>query len=682
MEMERVAVDRVVGQPTFSWARFAVMLALIGTPCIACACLVIKRQAPEVAQAAPAVPATVHTDSRPLVIVIPSASAPAPAQQHGAQDAAPASAPSRAPASASPVVQEAADSRFAPSTPAAQVAQAAADADSGQPASLPGSVIQTAATEPPVPQLPPLPGRGEVSSAPVAPALPSPAILPPATLPVPAVAPTVTRTDESTSPVAVLPAPDGVQAPAPIPPLTFPTPVSGPQDPKKPAPVNPALDIPTPPMLPIPMPSEKPTAPAACSANADMSQPTAQELEAIRNHVDGIVEPNCVLDLVQGRTRVLKLKKPARSVQVSGTDVIQCTPINSREIALQARTIGTTLLHLTFSDADKAQDVEVRYLVRVVPALTAREPYEGLFRALEAEIAGMFPESKVQLRLVGDAVLITGQVREARDVTPIVQLVVANTPWADRHATATSGEASTVAGSSSSHVINRLQIARPVQHQVALKVAVVELSRNALWALCGKGPEAQVAGATREANPSAGPIVPVVYDMSDGRMSAAFGAAALFGVKSANGPEVRALPEPRQLLLHGQPASLVASGECLVTASREKATVDKATAERSVTLGLHGIDLSFTPVCVEGESLRLTVATSTGRPGTGRPFQSTLAVREGQTLAFTGLLPPALERDPHRIAARRSILGRITGAEATPDRETVILVLPEAVVAH
>jgi pilus assembly protein CpaC len=736
MDAKRDAFDRPVGLQTFSWARFAVVMALIGTPCIACACLLIRESAPDRTQA---MPAAAQAVSRPLVIVIPSPLVAA--QRDGVDDASPMPAPShattsRCPGAKKPVVHDGFEQSSTPphvaQPPTAQpsgkptgeaaLVQVAATAGVKEgvpesPAALPGSVIQTAASNPAVPQLPPLPGAGEVPSAPVGPPLtpatlpgsviqtaasdpaapqlpplpevpstpvgppphrPAPAILPPTTVAAPSVPAAVTPTDASTGATAgvALPPPDGVPAPPPGPSFEVPAPGSGVQDAKKPLPPNSALELPAPNVLTMGIPANHPVPSSMWSPPADMPQPTEQELDTIRNHVEGVVDPNCILDLVQGRTRLLKLKKPARSVHVSGTKVISCTPVNGREIAIQARAVGTTVLHLTFGEVDTTDDVEVRYLVRVFPALTAREPYEAIFRALEAEIAGLFPESKVQLKLVGEAVLVAGQVREARDARAIVQLVVANTPWADCHATAGPGEVLAVAGSSSTHVINRLQIAHAAPYQVTLKVAVVELSRNTLSSLFGKGP-----AVSPDMNHSAGAIAPAVYDVSGARMSVAWGAAALSNVKPANVTDGRPMPEPRQILLYGQPASLVTTVQGLVTASPDKTPGE----QRSVTLELQGIELSFTPVCVQRESLRVMVATTPGQPGTGRPFQSTITVRDGQTLAFTGLLPPiAREHDPQRTAGRWSMLGRFVGVEqpAASERQMVILLLPEVVGTH
>jgi Flp pilus assembly secretin CpaC len=692
MDAKRDSFGPWLGLRSFSWARFAVMMALIGTPCITCAWLLIRQPAPERGQPAQA-------DSRPLVIVIPSA-LPA-AQCNGAHDASPTPAPSPATTPPCPGAQPSVVKGYAqfseaphiaqpptvqpPGTPTGEAtlvhATATADAKEeavGGPASLPGSVIQVGATNPAVQQLPPLPGPGEVPP----PSQPAPAILPPATVAAPSVPAAPPRIDESTGAtagVALPPPQDGMQPPPPGPSLGFPTAASDAQDARKPLLPDPAMEIPAPDKLPIGVQPNHPMPSPMWSPPADMPQPTEQELEAIRNHIEGIVDPNCILDLVQGRTRLVKLKKPAR-FHVSGTEIIRCTPVNDREIAVQARAVGTAMLHLTFGD-DKAPDAEIHYLVRVFPALAAREPYEAIFRALEGQIAGMFPESKVQLKLVGDAVLVTGQVRDMRDATTILQLVAANTPWAGRTAAAGPSVPLAVAGSGSPHVINRLQIARASQHQVALKVAVVEMSRSAAWSSSGRGPEARGPSASPDASHSAGPIVPVLYEVFDGSMSAAWGATALSSVRPANGTDWRLTSEPRPILLHNQPATVVASGQCLVTPSPDKGP----TEQRCVTLRLHGIELSFTPVCVEDEPLRMTVAASAGPPGTGRQFHGTVAVHAGQTMALAGLLPPvACERDAQRSTGLWTFFGRFTRPEqpGVHERETVIFILPEVVGTH
>src|SRR5205823_11444537 len=163
--------------------------------------------------------------------------------------------------------------------------------------------------------------------------------------------------------------------------------------------------------------------------------------------------------------------------------------------------------------------------------------------------------------------------------------------------------------------------------------------------LCGKGPEVHGLGGSPDTKYLPSAIVPVVYEFSDGRMSAAWGGTALTSVKAVNGISGSPMPEPRQVVLQGQPATVVASGQCLVTASLDKVPAE----QRSVTLGLHGIELSFAPVRMEGDSLRLTVEASTGPASTGRHTYSTVAVREGQTLAVAGMLPAAT---PDRDASR------------------------------
>jgi hypothetical protein len=269
-------------------------------------------------------------------------------------------------------------------------------------------------------------------------------------------------------------------------------------------------------------------------------------------------------------------------------------------------------------------------------------------------------------------------VRDARDVTTVLQLVLANTPWAGKNFAAGSSDPLAVAASGSPHVINRLQIARAAQHQVALKVAVVELSRSAAWSLYGKAVAAQGASAAPDANHTARAIVPILCEVSDRSVSEAWVAAAHSGVKPASWMDGRPTLESRQIMLYDQPATVVATGQCLVPTSPASAN------QRGIAFGIHGVELKFTPVSADGDSLRINVAASAGRPG-GRQFNGTVALREGRALALAGLLPPSgSERDLQQTTIRWPLLNPFGAMEslATQERETVILILPEAVLAH
>ena len=89
--------------------------------------------------------------------------------------------------------------------------------------------------------------------------------------------------------------------------------------------------------------------------------------------------------------------------------------------------VGATVLNLWIAAADdKAKEVMLSYLVRVAPDPDAKYRLERAYQALEGEIDEAFPGSKVQLKFVGDAVVILGQAANQREADSILHVVSAN----------------------------------------------------------------------------------------------------------------------------------------------------------------------------------------------------------------------------------------------------------------
>src|SRR5207249_4350724 len=104
-----------------------------------------------------------------------------------------------------------------------------------------------------------------------------------------------------------------------------------------------------------------------------------------------------------------------------------------------------------------------------------KDRFERVYKALEFDINRTFPESHVQLKLLGAAVLVMGHARDHREAVQILHVVVANTPWAGRSPGDGIAPVPHYLGSGSPHVINMLQV--PSAQQVTLKIAVTEMSR-------------------------------------------------------------------------------------------------------------------------------------------------------------------------------------------------------------
>jgi hypothetical protein len=204
------------------------------------------------------------------------------------------------------------------------------------------------------------------------------------------------------------------------------------------------------------------------------------------------------------------------------------------------------------------------------------------------------------------------------------------------------------------------------EKQVRLRVTVAEVNRAAAHSIglnCGfNRHDGSTIFATRSGQlpgltDMSGVSVPAFLD--DGQIGVAID--ALRGMNLA-----RSLAEPQLVALNGHPARFDTGGT-LPTPS-----------VKGVEFVPYGVSLQVTPNVLDGNCLRLAVqaevsAKDDGRtvnvghslPGlNSRTFQTTVELREGQTLAVVGLI-----QNSFASASRRS----------TPEQELIVLITPELV---
>src|SRR5262249_4008311 len=75
---------------------------------------------------------------------------------------------------------------------------------------------------------------------------------------------------------------------------------------------------------------------------------------------------------------------------------------------------------------DISKQTVLSFQVNVLPDPEEKERLERVYRALEDEINRAFPDAQVCLFLVGDKLVLTGQVKDAVEATKILQIVQAN----------------------------------------------------------------------------------------------------------------------------------------------------------------------------------------------------------------------------------------------------------------
>jgi pilus assembly protein CpaC len=437
--------------------------------------------------------------------------------------------------------------------------------------------------------------------------------------------------------------------------------------------------------------------------------PDRRILDLYDRYVNGFKDPENTFDLVVGRPRIWFLRQAPFRIQVADPRIFDYTipGREPRELILLGNSVGSTVLNMWFGNPDDPRDQTIlSYLVNVLPDPEAKERLERVYKALEDEINRAFPDAYICLFLVGDKLVVTGQVKDAVEATQILSILRANQPAAGQRGSANipvsvatlnlgplgidpTGQLRNALENyiiqGETNIVNLLRI--PGEQQVMLKVTVAEVSRSAARSIglnatfrnkAGIQYFAQLTG-TVNAN------LPAIID--NGEIS--LNIEALRSVNMA-----RSLAEPNLVTLNGQPAFFQAGGEFPVPI----VTGATAVGLQGVSFVPFGVLLQFVPFISDKDKIRLQlfanistrdVALTTNIGGAGVPglttrfVQTVVEMREGQTLCIAGLLQTNLGGDSTRVpgAGDLPIIGnlfRVSHTQAS-ESELVLLVTPELV---
>jgi pilus assembly protein CpaC len=416
------------------------------------------------------------------------------------------------------------------------------------------------------------------------------------------------------------------------------------------------------------------------------------------------------LEVVIGQTRVLTFPDiPHRvALAVNENDPIaslQEVPHRPREWYLIGKKIGTTFLDVWLPDPTNAVSHRVQhYLVRILAEAAKKEDkiaaqpqpkpqlqpqpqpqkvqarqaqLEPLYQTLEQEINRTFPGSSVRLKVVGEMLVVSGTARNIFEATRILTIARENAPGvhsaeANRNRPAVPSLQTTIdnyAHAGGSRVVNLLRI--PGEQQIMLRVVVAEVNRAAARSLgldFGIGDKQATVLPNRPAAPGSSPVAgngwigQILRTLQDLHYA-------------------QSLAEPTLTTLNGKVARFQAGGEFpipVVTPSAQGAV-------QSVAFRSYGVQLRIQPVVADFDRLRLSVeaevsgtdpqataqVAGTAVPGLKiRNFQSTVELREGETLAVAGLI-----RNPASATLPQNV--RAGYVEPTPsDQELVVLISP------
>lgn len=535
---------------------------------------------------------------------------------------------------------------------------------------------------------------------------------------------------------------EGVQSPAPISPGTFPpatlppaafAPAAGapspmleqvpflqPQLPM--APGGPAVQ-PLPPPVAGPQRLEllPPLPPGMASP-----VPTAEVSQRFDRFIQRKIDPENTLEVILGRPRILVFNETPKRIYLPDESIAAFQVIDDRQISIVGRSVGSTALNLWVIDPENGKEIVLSYLVKVLPEPQLKERLEAVYAGLEREINQAFPRSKIQLSLIGDQLAVRGQAHDAVEANQILQIVARHSPTKSqdefgravqfvqqaayidqqRDPLVDQDQAflrQTVVDSAllaQSGIINLLQI--PGEQQVMLRVTVAEVNRTAARSIGlnfsvqnnqGTTVFQSLTGQLGAGGGGGGNLSNVLASLDNGQVILAIN--ALRSLRLA-----KTLAEPNLTTLNGQQASFRAGGSFPVPQIGGLG----GTGLQGTVFVPFGVSIEFTPyvidrdrirlklsagVSVRDESLGTSIGGSAGAGGTqvsglnSRTFDSTVELREGQTLAVAGLIQTNMGADSDRVPfwGDLPLIGHTGGFSRTTagEQELVILVTPELV---
>ena len=410
-----------------------------------------------------------------------------------------------------------------------------------------------------------------------------------------------------------------------------------------------------------------------------------------------VIDETGAVQVMVRRSKLLRTKVDIYRTAVVDDSICEIVQFTPREVSLIGKSQGSTHVTFWFDDPTMAP---VTYVIQVVPDVAEVTKVENNYKMLQDVINEMFPDSKIQLLIVADKLIVRGQAKDSEEAAQIIALVRSQTGgytpgaggagWGGGFsegsaAQVLSDSATGSAQRSRLQVINMVRV--PGVQQVALRVKIAEMNRSA-----ARGFGIDVKG---NVNFTDNPDGSQLFLQSMLNVAAGAGPALLtqvdgddiqIGVRYLQSHGVlRLLSEPTLVTMSGTPATFIAGGEFAVPTLVGSAGLNAVTTD----FRAFGAIISFMPTVVDKDRIRLQVSpefsqinsalTVNNTPGLRvRAATTTVEMREGQTLAIAGLLEDNMNGTN---AGDLPFLAKVFGRREMNRNETelLILVTPELV---
>ncbi|MCA9114002.1 MAG: pilus assembly protein N-terminal domain-containing protein [Planctomycetaceae bacterium] len=406
------------------------------------------------------------------------------------------------------------------------------------------------------------------------------------------------------------------------------------------------------------------------------------------------------MDVIHHRSQLVIARSNIVRTAIADPSVIDVVQYSPNELSIIGLDLGSTTLTIWF----EGNPDPLIYLITTITDPDLEEQKRIDYGKLERKLTLLFPNSKVYLIPLSRKIIVKGQARDAEEAARILQVVrgevinqegslagpqpggVGNIPTALQPVLGNGGFGNGFGddnnGLASSLIVNMLEV--PGEYQISLRVRIAEINRSHLRRL-GVDFNYLIDGGRHAVSWVSGGLPSTLTGIfENGEVN------VLVNWLASNGT-AKILSEPVLTVLSGHQASFLAGGEFAVPTI---VGVDGVGGQQTTFRGF-GTSLIVTPMVIDRDLIRMRIVPEFsainndnavgGIPGVdSRRVQTTIQLREGQTVAIAGLLSNQTNTEVTRIP----FLGELPyiGAKlfnakrATQDEtELLILVTPELV---
>ena len=375
------------------------------------------------------------------------------------------------------------------------------------------------------------------------------------------------------------------------------------------------------------------------------------------------------MDVIHHRSQLLVARNNIVRTAIADDTVIDIAQFSPREISIIGIGMGSTTLTIWFENNPNP----LIYLVQTVadPGIEERKHLD--YGRLERKLQVLFPNSKVYLIPISGKIVVKGQARSAKEAAKILQIVrneVINQdgrlggpqPSRNNRVGNTAGLNQTAGNSTtgilandlaSSYIVNMLEV--PGEYQVQLRVRIAELNRSELKRL-GIDFRYLFNGGKHAVSYALGGLPSTITGVFEsGEIN------VLINWLASNGT-AKILSEPVLTVLSGHTATMLSGGEFAVPTI---VGIGGAQGQQTTFRGF-GTSLIVTPTVLDHDLIRMNIQPEFSQINTGnsvngipgvdsRRVQTTIELREGQTIVIAGLLSHRMNTEVTRIPFLSSI---------------------------